>query len=175
MDYSPQLVCAGLAEGATGWRWTCDPAAKWPLHNVWEGVTVEDQERADDRLTRYPDWISAEPLLGPIEFGQLDIYGAKQVIVGGESGPNARPCDVEWIRDIVRQCREADVRCFVKQLGSKAFDSSYDIEVSLPSMRVKTSNAIKVRGAGSDPSEWPEDLRVRELGWDCRTKAALEG
>lgn len=141
------------------------PWPGWPLPNVWEGVTVEDQERADERLPgKSPDWISVEPLLGPIDFG-FDVYGAKQVIVGGESGPNARPCDVAWIRDIVRQCREADVRCFVKQLGSKPFDSSTAIKVDMASMRSKSGNTLKVNGAGSDPSEWPEDLRVRELGW----------
>jgi protein gp37 len=163
MDYSPQLVCAGLAEGATGWRWTCDPAAKWPLPNVWEGVTVENQERAKERLYPCPDWISAEPLLGPIDFdfaswghesngpqGWIPGKLPRQIIIGGESGPNARPCDVAWIRDIVRQCREADVRCFVKQLGSK------------PTL-IKPDWA-KSR-SGSDPSEWPEDLQVRELGW----------
>jgi protein gp37 len=88
------------------------------------------------------------------------FHGIDQIIVGGESGPNARPCDVAWIRDIVQQCREAGVKCFVKQLGSN--------------LTLIKPDWAKSR-AGSDPSEWPEDLQVRELSWDCRAKAALEG
>ncbi len=49
--------------------------------------------------------------------------GLHWVIVGGESGPGARPCDVGWIRDIVGQCRAAEVPVFVKQLGAREFPS----------------------------------------------------
>ena len=132
----------------------------WPLPNVWEGATVEDQERADERLAFPADWISAEPLLGPIDL--TDSVGTRQVIIGGESGPNARPCDVAWIRDIVRQCKEAGVKCFVKQLGSHPAWGRFG-DTSDPSW-ARRFGGIYSR-AGSDPSEWPEDLRVRELGW----------
>jgi protein gp37 len=90
------------------------------------------------------------------------------VIVGGESGPGARPCDVNWLREIVRQCREASVPVFVKQLGAKPYDS-------LESDR--GSDEPHPDGAGADPScrlqlrnrkggdidEFPDDLRVREF------------
>jgi protein gp37 len=71
------------------------------------------------------------------------------VIVGGESGPKARPCELAWIRSIVEHCEEAGIPVFVKQLGADARDIGDGIYRSLS-------------GAGSDPSEWPEDLRVRE-------------
>jgi protein gp37 len=70
------------------------------------------------------------------------------VIAGGESGPNARPCDIEWIRSIVRQCADADVPCFVKQLGSTPL--------------VKRT-IFRTTGKGHDMAEWPEDLRVRQM------------
>jgi protein gp37 len=79
------------------------------------------------------------------------------VIVGGESGSKARPCNVEWIRGIVRQCREAGVPCHVKQLGAKPMvprepgDAWGDRIIELADPK------------GGDWSEWPEDLRVRQF------------
>lgn len=189
----------------------------WPLPNVWLGVSVEDQERADERippLLQTPAavrFLSCEPLLGPVnlpkglrstrtihvsadvqgmlrnrsfdclqhddgrpmtrreaedELFALHAKGVKLipagpcegfdpqsgcpghpnpnldwVIVGGESGPGARRMEVEWARSLVEQCRIADVPVFVKQMGSHG----------------------KVHPKGGDPSEWPEDLRVREF------------
>lgn len=75
------------------------------------------------------------------------------VIVGGESGPQARPCDVEWIRDIVRQCREAGVPCFVKQLGARPFYEHGGYQ----------QWAHMKHRKGGEWNEWPEDLRVREF------------
>jgi protein gp37 len=78
-----------------------------------------------------------------------DIHWA---IVGGESGPGARPCDVNWVRSLVRQCREADVPCFVKQLGSRPVnDAGYSVQWKYRHPK------------GGDPAEWAEDLRVREF------------
>lgn len=91
-----------------------------PLPNVWLGVSCEDQERADERiphLSRTPAairFISAEPLLGPIDlsahYGDIDW-----VIVGGESGPRFRSCAVEAITDIAELCRQRVLPVFVKQ------------------------------------------------------------
>jgi protein gp37 len=78
------------------------------------------------------------------------------VIVGGESGPRARMCDADWIRNIIAQCRAAGVRVFVKQLGAT------NGQVWGPSGAGHGRPfAIKHR-KGGDPAEWPEDLRVRE-------------
>ena len=104
------------------------------LPNVWLGTSVEDQKSADERvphLLRCPAavrFLSVEPLLGALNLEVLTfskgirgtcLIGAPNaidwVIAGGESGPGARPCDVEWIRSIIAQCKAADVPCFVKQ------------------------------------------------------------
>lgn len=139
---------------------------RWPLPNVWLGVSVEDQPRADERtplLLKTPAavrFLSCEPLLGPIDFfyGPNDwglLTGIDWVIVGGESGPDARPCDVTWIRSIVEQCKAAGVPCFVKQLGSAPYiDHSPEPAASIIRLRDRK---------GGEPSEWSADLRVREF------------
>ena len=74
------------------------------------------------------------------------------IVVGGESGPGARRCDVAWIRDIIRQCGEAGTAVFVKQLGARPI-SEGPFNVRQPGIRDRK---------GKDPAEWPEDLRVRD-------------
>jgi len=91
----------------------------WPP-NVWMGVTVENAavlHRIED-LRVVPAairFLSCEPLLGPLDGLSLD--GIDWVIVGGESGPGARPMKIEWVRSIFRQCRNAKVAFFFKQWG----------------------------------------------------------
>jgi protein gp37 len=95
------------------------PRIDWP-DNVWMGVSVE---RADytfriDHLrqtTAKVRFLSLEPLLGPLP--DLDLEGVDWVIVGGESGPGARPMQEQWVQDIRDQCVEADVPFFFKQWG----------------------------------------------------------
>jgi protein gp37 len=118
----------------------------WPLPNVWLGVSAEDQKRADERipdLLATPAairFVSAEPLLGPIDFTEImhapghalhalwglkahtdgtASYGAKidWIIVGGESGPEARPMHPDWARQIRDQCAAAGTAFFFKQWG----------------------------------------------------------
>jgi len=115
--------------------------------NVWLGTSVEDLTRGLYRvplLLRLPAtirFLSLEPLLEPV---RLVLHSADPtgwidwVIVGGESGPGARPMDQGWARDILRKCRALRVPFFMKQLGGH------------PDKR-------------DDLREWPEDLRVREL------------
>jgi protein gp37 len=159
-------------------KFCADPTGPWPLPNVWLGVSVEDQQRADERiphLLRVPAavrFVSYEPALGPVSFRWLrgagystapgavnnEYDGMRKldwIIVGGESGLGARPCDVAWVRSVVRQCRAAGVPCFVKQLGARPV-------VQHP-MQVGALFAAHMNDRkGGDPSEWPEDLRVRE-------------
>jgi protein gp37 len=90
--------------------------------NIWMGVSVENQKyafRIDHlRQTRaHIKFLSLEPLLGPLS--DLDLSGIDWVIVGGESGPKARPVDPAWVRDIRDQCQEAGVAFFFKQWGGK--------------------------------------------------------
>jgi protein gp37 len=160
-------------------------------HNhIWLGVSVENQETADERiplLLKTPaavHFISYEPALGPVNFRELPVpqsvidssaiierHGGFRfdaltsfddehffnehtkidwVICGGESGPGARPCELQWLRSVVAQCRAAAVPCFVKQLGSN------------PELHGFTGMPLCDR-KGGNPDEWPEDLRVREF------------
>jgi protein gp37 len=95
------------------------PRLRWP-DNVWMGVSVENQRwtcRVDD-LRMVPAkvrFLSCEPLLGPL---RLDLRDIGWVIVGGESGPRARPMKPEWVRDIREQCTDASVAFFFKQWGA---------------------------------------------------------
>lgn len=134
--------------------------------NIWLGVSVEDQKRAVERipiLLSIPAkvrFLSVEPLLSGVDLDPPAIRWLTcpkridWVIIGGESGLGARPCNVEWIRSIVQQCKAAGVACFTKQLGSVPVQGE--------------NNSILYDGGpthpkGGDPSEWPEDLRVRQF------------
>ncbi|OLS99363.1 hypothetical protein BJF90_39320 [Pseudonocardia sp. CNS-004] len=138
-----------------------------PLPNVWVGVSAEDQRRAELRIPALLGtpaavrFVSAEPLLGPIDLSRwlgIERYdsfgwgeemfaalngrvggGLHWLIVGGESGPGARPMRPAWARDLVEQCHAAHVPVFVKQLGSAHGPHK-----------------------GSDTATWPPELRVRE-------------
>jgi protein gp37 len=91
----------------------------WPS-NVWIGVSIEDASviyRIHDLCTvpAATRFLSCEPLLEPLD--NLPLDGIQWVIVGGESGPGARPMRPEWVESIMRQCRVADVPFFFKQWG----------------------------------------------------------
>lgn len=121
--------------------------------NVQLGTTVEDQQRAWKRwpqLMRLPaagHFISMEPLLEAVDLVGLTL--PNWVIVGGESGPNARPCNVEWIRSIRDQCQPTTTAVFIKQLGSRCLGKAGRLPLKDPK--------------GGNPLEWPADLRVRQL------------
>ena len=95
------------------------PEIDWPT-NVWMGVSVEDSRvlsRVDD-LRRVPAairFLSCEPLIGSL--ASIDLSNIHWVIVGGESGPFARPMKIEWVREIFRACRKEKVPFFFKQWG----------------------------------------------------------
>lgn len=97
------------------------PSLPWPT-NVWMGVSVENQDytfRIDDlrRINTYVRFISFEPLLGSIT--SLNLEGIHWAVVGGESGPMARPIDAKWILDIRDRCQDSEVPFFFKQWGGK--------------------------------------------------------
>ena len=90
--------------------------------NVWMGVTVESSEYSwrIDRLRQTQaavKFVSFEPLLGPIP--AVDLSGIDWVVVGGESGPGARPMRAEWVDDILRECQATGVAFFFKQWGGR--------------------------------------------------------
>jgi protein gp37 len=96
----------------------------WP-ENLWIGVTVESAEYADrlDRLRSVPAsvrFVSFEPLLGPIP--DVDLSGIDWAIVGGESGPRARPMEVQWAREIRDRSLETGIPFFFKQIGGRDRD-----------------------------------------------------
>lgn len=93
----------------------------WPS-NLWLGVSVEDNNHLNrvDHLRQVPvavRFLSCEPLLGPLP--DLELTGIDWLITGGESGPNARPVDAEWVRDIRDKCLESEVPFFHKQWGGR--------------------------------------------------------
>lgn len=95
------------------------PHLKWPS-NVWMGVTVESQEHVSriEHLRATPSairFLSLEPLLSPLE--NLNLKNIDWVIVGGESGPGARPMEINWVESIQTQCFAAKVPFFFKQWG----------------------------------------------------------
>lgn len=151
-------------------------AARWekgrPPANVWMGVTGEDRKRLGDRveaLYQIPAvvrFVSAEPLLEDVGDTLEAVLGVDLrgdawvrmfpsmvdwVIFGGESGANARECDVEWIRRGVDICRGAHVAPFVKQLGRRSFDADFVGDAGIKDKK------------GGDITEFPPDLRVREF------------
>jgi protein gp37 len=91
------------------------------LPQVWLGVSVEDRKYGLPRIAELRDtpaavrFLSIEPLLEDV--GDLDLSGIHWVIVGGESGPRARPMQKSWVRSVHRQCREQNVPFFFKQWG----------------------------------------------------------
>jgi len=96
-----------------------DQEIDWPP-NVWMGVSVENQDYAFRiehlrQTNAYLKFLSLEPLLGPLP--NLDLHGIDWVIVGGESGPGARPIKEEWVIDIRDQCLAANTPFFFKQWG----------------------------------------------------------
>jgi protein gp37 len=97
------------------------PMLPWMRH-IWMGVSVENKDYAFriDHLRRtgaIVKFLSLEPLLGPLP--RLDLRNIDWVIVGGESGPRARPMDPAWVVEIREQCRKADVPFFFKQWGGR--------------------------------------------------------
>lgn len=157
--------------------------------NVWLGCSVSEQATADEnipKLLKCRDlcpvlFLSCEPLLSNInlEANRIGIRpwhsepwlgGIAWVIIGGESGPHARPCHLRWIRDILQQCRDAGVAPFVKQLGANVYDDAEPSELavavaeSMGGLNVSALRRLRLKDKkGGDMSEWDEDLRIREF------------
>lgn len=121
--------------------------------NCWWGMTGENQEWYDKRIEhirklhdslildltmkKQHTWLSAGPLLGDIDLGEKPPF--EWVVIESESGSNSRPCKLEWIRHIVKQCRDKGIAVFVKQLPDAHGHLVRDIE------------------------KFPEDLRIRQM------------
>jgi protein gp37 len=167
---------------------------EWPLPNIWLGTSVENQKYADERiphLLRCPAavrFLSVEPLLGAVDLSvghvlkrepECDLCEGPTidwVIVGGESGPGARPMNIEWARSIVRQCQVAGVACFVKQLGAvpiqRCGNCGHDVgkvrggyvDVCGPGHAQLLGEVKAIQDSkGGDMDQWPLDLRIRQF------------
>jgi len=130
---------------------------EWPPTNVWLGVSVENQETADERIPLLLEtpaavrWLSCEPLLGPIDLLDFppSLTNAREtivdtdqhlidwVVVGGESGPNARPMEPLWAHCIRVQCLNAGVPFFMKQGSQNNWPSYHDIDTFPPNLQVR--------------------------------------
>lgn len=167
-----------MAEEVRRWVHGCGHGI---IKNGWFGVSVEDQANADKRIPELLSvpaavrFLSCEPLIGPVDLSIAHSLEAAEhcelcesnpskigwVIVGGESGPHARPCNIEWVRSIVKQCEAAGVAVFCKQLGTVL-------------ARELKSDDTK----GGDLKSWPTDIRVREFpqigGYNSRAGGGAE-
>lgn len=166
-----------------------DPG-EWYRENVWLVYSASDQSSFDQGIESLVACnilapvigVCLGPLVGPVRM-RHHISRLDWVIVEGESGPGSRPCRPEWIRSIVKQCKDARVPCFVKQLGANVvtrndmvedeFNSSDtgwpdpQVEYDIHGLREDYQGAdcrIRLRdNKGGDMSEWPDDLRVRQF------------
>lgn len=146
----------------------------FPLPNVWLGVSVEDQQRADERiplLLQTPAavrFVSYEPALGPVNFLAVpDRWkgkgtGIDWIICGGESGPGARRFDLEWMRSAVVQCKAAGTAIFCKQIGSNPYWAGYPL-----------GRAAVGDSKGGDMETWPEWARIRQFPTCTSARAGL--
>jgi len=135
--------------------------------NIWIGTSIEDQQRADERIPALLDiparirFLSIEPQLGAVsiwpwlsnptlaaDYGR-DLPLLSWCIVGGESGPNAREFKMEWAHDIVSQCQQASIPVFVKQMGDNPTCGGDRVTWLGPK--------------GKDMSKWPEPLQIRQF------------
>ncbi len=148
-----------------------------PQPNLWLGVSVENGQAAEIRIgwlqlsPAVVRFLSVEPLLEAVDLDAHLLRDIDWVIVGGESGPRARPCHLDWMRSVVSQCRAADVRTFVKQWGAVPVMAEEEWRSVSPTRLLSAAKRDRYPGAitlrlndskGGEPDEWPEDLRIRE-------------
>ena len=129
----------------------------WPLPNVWLGVSVEDQRTADERI---PDllatpaalrFVSCEPLLGPVDLsrwlGEMRRW-LDWVIVGGETGPGARPMHSQWVRLLRNQATAAGVPFFFKQWGEWLPEDQFGADGDTPAQATTGCSSGRLREMG---------------------------
>jgi protein gp37 len=155
-------------------------------------TSVTDQATANARVPQLlrvkceMRGISAEPLHGPVSFSSLEMSPSNGetageanrcpvgprldwIICGGESGEKAKPCPVEWLWSIVMECGQAEVPCFVKQLGARPVAENvniWDFPYAVPDAwgSFAGGGSYKLRDShGGDPDEWPDELRKRQV------------
>lgn len=154
--------------------------APGPLPNVALGVSVPDQATADRDIPILLEtpaalrWINVGPMLEPLRLDQENgLHGGPGqldwVAVECESGPRRRPCEIEWIEDLVCQCQDAGVPCWVKQVQVPRRPKAW-LHEFLSNRKGKVHPAewkgrcdIFGNRVSKDMSEWPEAMRVRQM------------
>lgn len=134
---------------------SCEPLIEAVLL-TWPEIGEWPQERRTHALPNPEEWD---------DWKYWSAKGVNWVIIGGESGPRARPFNLAWARSIVGQCKAAGVAVFVKQLGKRPV-ASEEHEHEWHGLLDPPHAGQEFRTAdshGGDPSEWPADLRVREF------------
>jgi protein gp37 len=136
-----------------------DLMADWPLGNVWLGTSIESDDYVGraDALRAAPAavrFLSLEPLLGPLP--SLDLTGIDWVIVGGESGPEHRPLDLDWVREIRDRCVRLGIPLFFKQVGGRTpkaggrlLDGRTWDQFPAPGVRTPTGEALSGRATAN--------------------------
>lgn len=186
-DLIPRVDRALLATCSEPGGYRLGKTYPFPLPNVWLGVSAEDQQRADERIPLLLEtpaavrFVSYEPALGPVDWEPwvMPRYAADDpryhrpggraldwIIYGGESGPGARPFDLGWARQLLRQAGGCGVAVFVKQLGYRPYYLEDDGEggSDVPGIEhAATAGLYSPDPKGGDPEYWPADLRVREF------------
>jgi protein gp37 len=153
-------------------------ARKWPLPNVWLGVSIENQRFADERFplicelgeAGWNTMVSLEPLLGRVVIPAryLALGSRAWLVEGGESGKNSRRHDIEWARAIYRQATAAGVAFFEKQLGANAEvqHGCGDCDPCASGQRCSLGYNVRMElrhKKGGDIAEFPPDLQIREF------------
>lgn len=144
-----------------------------PLENVWLGVSAENQATADERIPALLTtpaavrFLSAEPLLGPIDLSAFCRRGLDWVICGGESGPGARPMWLEWLHLLLNDCLDCSIPFFFKQWGEYLPISQFpDSWITERNMRCDEFGNIRVgkkkAGRRLDGREWNEFPQVKK-------------
>lgn len=148
-----------------------DTPGRWPLPNVWLGVSVEHEAelRRIEYLCDIPAavrFVSFEPLLEHLGNIQERLRLIDWAIIGGESGPKARPFRLDWAWSLIRQCQATGVSVWMKQVGSNAYDYHEYLHMDLNKYGVcagcRDCRYPTRQRAGADPVEWPADLQVQE-------------
>jgi protein gp37 len=167
--------CEG-SEGDCCWHVGWLPRLPYPVpsalyrNNVWLGTTVEDCNRAEERIPILDGltdlcpirFLSMEPLLELVSLSRYEPESIDWVIVGGESGPGARPYNVDWAREIIRDCRSLRIPVFHKQVGARPYIVRHD-ENSTTGLGDEVFFKLK-DSHGGNWEEWTaEDLKVRQF------------
>lgn len=147
----PEIALVAMSE------WCIDRQQTTLPDNIWMGVTIENAETAKDRIyacksfqlyVKTP-WISYEPALEVVDFKDYFLNGFRWIVLGGESGANARECDVSGLIRVVEQALNWHVAPFVKQLGAKPVYEGKRVIIS--------------DRKGADLADFPQELSFRQF------------